>query len=558
MLKSKPRTRAFRRPLSALLAAALLAGPALARQQSAAAAASAALTEAERAAVSAIKVETLREVTAALSADDMQGRGTGQPGGEKASQYIAERFRRIGLKPLGDKGSYFQQLKFREIEIAPDSYFKADDAALKMGDDYAPTPPYSGDEDLSGRVVFVGYGVQNQTHNDLRNLDVRGKVVVLIEGPPKGVAEAQWKKLKAPFEIRKGLITQGAAALVATNAGDEQTPYPMLADYLTRRQLEPADARQWPAELPPFIALSDAGAEKLFAGSGTTYAQARAAADRGEIVSRELKTTAKIKIKFKSAKVAAGNVVGYLEGSDPALKSEAVVYTAHYDAWGLGADGRLFHGAADNALGVAEMISVAESMLAAKERPRRSVIFLALTGEEYGGYGGDYWVKKPTWDIKKVAADFNFDGVGTEIYGPLKKIVGFGAEHSDLGATLQAVAAASNDAIIPDPMPEEKSFYRSDHYAFVKKGVPALMLMGAPDITTEALVARIKDYEKRAYHLPADVIQPDWNWEGPRGLAQVGLLVGLRVANADAMPAWLTSSPFNRKRGTDDDPPPEP
>jgi Zn-dependent M28 family amino/carboxypeptidase len=332
----------------------------------------------------------------------------------------------------------------------------------------------------------------------------------------------------------------------------------MLADYLSRRQLELADEEQMPPQLPPFVALSDAGAEKLFAGSGTTYAQARAAADRGEIASRELKATAKIKIKFKSAKVAGSNVVGYLEGSDPALKSEAVVYTAHYDAWGLGGDGRLFHGAADNALGVAEMIAVAEVMLAAKERPRRSVIFLALTGEEYGGYGGEYWVKKPTWDIKKVAADFNFDGVGTEIYGPLKKIVGFGAEHSDLGATLQAVAAASNDAVVPDPMPEEKSFYRSDHYAFVKKGVPALMLMGAPDITKEALVARIKDYEKRAYHLPADVIQPDWNWEGPRGLAQVGLVVGLRVANADAMPAWLTSSPFNRKRGTNEPPPPEP
>jgi hypothetical protein len=557
LLKSKPRTQALRRLLSALLVAALLPSPALARQQ-AAAAPSAALTEAERAAVAAVKVETLREVTAALSADDMQGRGTGQPGGEKAAQYIAERFKQLGLKPLGDKGSYFQQIKFRETEITPDSFFKAGDAALKLGEDYVPTPPYSGDEDVSGRVVFVGYGLQNQSHNDLRNLDVRGKVVLLIEGPPKGITEAQWKKLKAPFEIRKALIMQGAAALVATGEGNEQTPYPMLADYLTRRQLELADAEQEPAQLPPFVALSDAGAEKLFAGSGTTYAQAHEAADRGEIVSRELKTTAKIKIKFRGAKVAGSNVVGYLEGSDAALKSEAVAYTAHYDAWGLGADGRLFHGAADNALGIAEMIAVAESMLAAKERPRRSVIFLALTGEEYGGYGGEYWVKKPTWDIKKLAADFNFDGVGTEIYGPLKKIVGFGAEHSDLGATLQAVAAASNDALIPDPMPEEKSFYRSDHYAFVKKGVPALMLMGAPDITKEALVARIKDYEKRAYHLPADVIQPDWNWEGPRGLAQVGLLVGLRVANADAMPAWLTTSPFNRKRGTNEEPPPEP
>ena len=557
MLKSNSRTQTYSRLLSALLAAVLLASPTHAWQQ-AAAAPSAPLTDAERAAIANIKIETLREVTAALSADDMQGRGTGQPGGEKAAQYIAARFKQLGLKPLGDKDSYFQPIKFRETELTSDTVFKVDDAALKLGDEYAPTPLSISDKDVSGRVVFVGYGVQNQSHNDLRNLDVRGKIVLLIEGPPKGITEEQWKKAKAAFAIKRALIMQGAAALVSTNRGTEQTPYPMLADYLTRRQVELADAEQAPTELPPFMTISDAGAEKLFAGSGTTYAQAHAAADRGEIASRELKPTAKIKIKYKSAKVAGSNVIGYLEGSDPTLKSEAVVYTAHYDAWGLGADGRLFHGAADNALGIAEMTTVAESMLAAKERPRRSVIFLALTGEEYGGYGGEYWVKKPTWDIKRVAADFNFDGIGTEIFGPLKNIVGFGAEHSDLGATLQAVAAASNDAVIPDPMPEEKSFYRSDHYAFVKKGVPALMLLGAPDIPKDALVTRIKDYEKRAYHLPTDVIQPDWNWEGPRGLAQVGLVVGLRVANAEAMPAWLTSSPFNRKRGTNEEPPPEP
>jgi hypothetical protein len=181
-----------------------------------------------------------------------------------------------------------------------------------------------------------------------------------------------------------------------------------------------------------------------------------------------------------------------------------------------------------------------------------------LTGEEYGDLGSEYWTKKPTWDIKRVAADFNFDGIGTEIYGPLKKVVGFGAEYSDLGALLASAAAALNDVVMPDPMPEEKAFYRSDHYAFVKRGVPALMLLGAPDLTKEQLVARVHDYEKKAYHLPTDIIQPDWNWEGARGLAQLGLVVVLRVANADAMPAWLPNSRFNRKRGTDEPPPPEP
>ena len=123
---------------------------------------------------------------------------------------------------------------------------------------------------------------------------------------------------------------------------------------------------------------------------------------------------------------------------------------------------------------------------------------------------------------------------------------------------MQAAAAASGVQIMPDPMPEERAFVRSDHYAFVKKGVPALMLMGAPDVSKEKLIRMVKDYQKRAYHLPGDTVSDAWNWEGPRGLAQLGLVVGMRVANADAMPAWLPSSPYNRERGTNKEPPPEP
>jgi Zn-dependent M28 family amino/carboxypeptidase len=201
---------------------------------------------------------------------------------------------------------------------------------------------------------------------------------------------------------------------------------------------------------------------------------------------------------------------------------------------------------------------MAEALVGSPAKPRRSVVFLAVTGEEYGLHGSEFWVKNPTWKIKQVAADLNFDGMGTEIRGPLKKIVGFGAEHSELGALLASVAQATGGVVVPDPMPEEKSFYRSDHYAFVKRGVPALMLMGSPDVDAAALVADVKGYEKTRYHQPSDVVTADWNWEGPAGLARLGVVMGLRVANADAMPAWLPASPFNRKRGTDEPPPPEP
>ena len=563
---NESKTKAWRALLSLLLvAAALLASPAgaLARQSQATAAAAAtapALTDAERELAARVRTETIKEVTATLSAPEMQGRGTGQPGGDAAAKYIAERFSKLGLKPLGDRGSYQQAIKFREYRLAPETSFAAGDAPMKLGDDFVFTPPMNGDKDVTGRLVFVSYGLRMPAakRDDLKNMDLRGKVVVLLQGPPKGVPESDWNKAKAGLYVMRTLLAEGAAALVFANTSTEEMPYATLADYLTRRQVEREDDEQPPAALPPFINVSDAGAEKLFAGSGTTYAQARERADRGEFVSQELKLTAKIKLRRREAKVTGSNVVGYLEGSDPKLREEAVVYSAHYDAWGATGDGRFYAGAADNALGVGEMVSMAEALASSPAKPRRSVIFLAVTGEEYGLHGSEFWVKNPTWKIKQVAADLNFDGMGTEIRGPLRKIVGFGAEHSELGSLLASVAAATGGVVVPDPMPEEKSFYRSDHYAFVKRGVPALMLMGSPDVNAAAIIADVKQYEKTRYHQPSDVVTADWNWEGPTGLARLGVVMGLRVANADAMPAWLPASPFNRKRGTDEPPPPEP
>lgn len=554
------------RALVALLlaaAASLAPARALAQQAQAAVAATAtapALTESERELSARIKTETIKEVTAALSAPEMQGRGTGQPGGDTAAKYIADRFAKLGLKPLGDKGSYLQSIKFREYKLLPETSFMAGDTQLKMQDDFAFIPPMNGDKDVSGRLVFVGYGlrVPSAKIDDFKGMDLRGKVAVILQGPPKGFDKDEWKKQKGALYVMRTLLAEGVSALVFANTSTEETPYATLADYLTRRQVEPADEEQRSRELPPFIYVSDAGAEKLFAGSGLTYAQARERAERGEFVSQELKLSAKIRLRRTEAKVTGSNVVGYLEGSDPKLKEEAVVYSAHYDAWGATPDGRFYAGAADNALGVGEMISMAEALVASPAKPRRSIVFLAVTGEEYGLHGSEFWVKNPTWKLKQVAADLNFDGMGTEIRGPLKKLVGFGAEHSELGALLTSVAAATGSVVVPDPMPEEKSFYRSDHYAFVKRGVPALMIMGTPDVDKQAIIADIKDYEKTRYHQPSDVVTSDWNWEGPTGLARLGIVMGLRLANADTMPAWLTGSPFNRTRGTDAPPPPEP
>ena len=165
-----------------------------------------------------------------------------------------------------------------------------------------------------------------------------------------------------------------------------------------------------------------------------------------------------IDVTIKREQAVGSNVVGVLEGSDAKLKDQAVVYTAHYDAYGIEPSGRIYPGAADNALGVGEITAIAEAFIKSNTKPRRSIIFLAVTGEEHGLLGAEHWVKHPTWPIEKIAADLNLDGIGTEVYGPVKRIVGFGAEYSDLGKVMEDVLTATGMILTPDPLPEEGVF----------------------------------------------------------------------------------------------------
>lgn len=519
-----------------------------------------ALSSTERQLVESINIESIKKSVNELSAPEMLGRGTAQPGGDKAAAYLADRFAKLGLKPLGDNNTYLQSIKFKETSVTPETTITAGKHTLKLGPDFFVMPPFTGDENLNGQLVFVGYGavLSGLKRNDLGVLDVKGKVVVLREGPPPELTKEAWDKGQGNIEIIRGLISRGAAGLILINKYSEMRSYADSADYLTRRRVELESERDLPEFLPPFIAVSEAGADKLFADSGVTKAEAFAKSDREDFTPIDLKQPATITVRFKKAKGAGSNVVGLLEGSDPRLKSEALVYSAHYDAYGVSTDNRIYHGAADNGLGVAEMLAVAETMSKAATKPRRSVIFIAVTGEEYGGFGSDYWVKNPTWNIKQVAANLNLDGMGTEVYGPVKVLVGYGTEHSTLGALMNEVAVASGIKVIPDPMPEANAFYRSDHYLFVKRGIPALMILGAPDLPTKEWTDRLKKWSKTDYHQPTDVVRPDWDWSGPRTIASLMLVMGLRIANDETMPSWLPTSVFNRERGTAKPAPDEP
>ena len=529
------KTALWQKSLSALMLAVFLFGQAFAQ--------TGALSATEKEIADKITIPTIKEATAALSAEDMQGRGTMQPGGDKAANWIADRFQKLGLKPLGDKGGYLQKIDFKESAATSETTFKVGEETLAHGTDFAFVPMNNGNKDIGGEMVFVAYGIQAQSikRDDLAGIDVSGKVVVMLEGPPASIPKEAWKKQNASFVFMQGIMMKGAAAIVYIGHGREEHSPDESIQYLGRRQIMMPDEEGYPAEVPPIIYVGAKAAEKLFAKSGVTLKDALAQSENTSFKPIKLNQKAKIVAKYKMTKGTSSNVVGYIEGSDPTLKSEAVLFSAHYDAYGV-ENGKIYPGAADNALGVAEMLAVAEAF--SKIKPKRSMVFLAVTGEEYGLYGSKYWAKKPTWDIKKVAANLNLDGIGSEVYAPVKTMVGYGAEHSTLGAMLADVAKIMDINVIPDPIPDEKIFLRSDHYSFVERGVPALMLMGAPAGEKEVWMKRIKDWEKTDYHNPGDTIKPDWAWEGAETVAEVMGIMGWRISEMGKMPEWLSTSRF--------------
>ncbi len=532
----------LRKLMSAMLVSLLIFGQILAQTV---APAKAVLSTEEKELAAKIDIQTIKDGTATLSSAEMEGRGTMQPGGDKAANWIADRFKSLGLKPLGDKGSYLQKVDFKEIVPTAETALTIGDEKLNFGTDFSVLPMNNGNSEVSGEMVFVGYGivVKGINRDDLKGVDVQGKIVVLFNGYPAGITKKEWNDNKASYLFRQNLIQKGAAAIVYVGNGTEDSMTEESISYFSRRQITMPNEEGFPTGYPPFIYVGAKAAEKLFAKSGVTLKDAAAQAETNTFKGFKLNQKAKLVAKYKATKGVSSNVVGYIEGSDAKLKEEAVLFSAHYDAYGKEGD-KIYHGAADNALGTAEMLAVAEAFSKSPNKPKRSLIFLAVTGEEYGLYGSKYWAKKPTWDIKKVAGNLNLDGVGTEVYGPVKTIVGYGAEHSTLGAMMADVSAAMGITVAPDPVPDENIFYRSDHYSFVERGVPALMLMGAPEGDIQNTMKRMKEWEKTAYHLPADVIQKDWSWEGAKAVADVMGIMGLRLANADTMPSWLGNSRF--------------
>ncbi|WP_226704883.1 M28 family peptidase [Microbulbifer elongatus] len=483
-----------------------------------------------------------------LASDLLEGREAGTRGYDLAAAYVAERFRAIGLKP-GVGESYFQPvplLEYRTAEGTQGSLTITRDGQvveLLSEVDYAVTPTAANwDVDVEGELVFVGYGVESPFfgRNDFAAIDLEGKIAVfLISNDPSLPSEeaAHFRRMKTASASQHGAV---ATIDLYTPEFEAIYAYEKLA-----RNIKTDSRMRWRNEgdepyldAPNILAravLSQAATKKLFPYGDLGWESLLGKIESGGVPSFSMGLTAQLKIQSKQKNLISHNVVAVLPGSDPELKHEYVLVTGHLDHEGIkrgGTDGadHIYNGAMDNAVGIASMLEVAAQMV--KQPPKRSVIFLALTAEEKGLIGSDYYAQNPTVPKREIVANINLD-MPILTYD-FEDVVAFGAAHSNLQEMAAGVMDELGVRLVPDPAPERAIFVRSDQYSFVKQGVPAIYLSPGPG--GDGKEAKDK-FLGEHYHEPSD----EWGhirYPVAAKFARVNIAVTSAVANAGERPYW--------------------
>jgi Zn-dependent M28 family amino/carboxypeptidase len=489
----------------------------------------------------------------ALANDGMRGRETGSPEHLRAAQYVAGHFKEAGLEPAGTDG-FLQAVAFksRRIVEAQSSLAlvsKGRAAPVVLGDEATFGMRIDPAPDVDAPLVFAGYGLQvpELSHDDFTGLDVKGKVIVHITGAPSNVpgamaAHYQHASQRAALARRLGAL----GYITITNPKSMDVPWERSSPNRLNASMALADEEMNDtAGQKVSIAFNPARAERLFEGSGHTLAALLKIADDGQALPRfPLPLSVRATVTVQNTNVESHNVAGVVKGSDPALAGEYVVLTAHLDHVGVGAPingDSIYNGAMDNAAGIATMIETAGVVVRA--RPKRSVVFLAVTGEEKGLLGSRYYALEPTVPKAAIAANLNMD-MFLPLF-PLKTLTVFGLDESDLTDDVKAVAQEMGIGTQPDPQPLRNRFIRSDQYSFIREGVPALALnVGAAPNSPEARIEA--DWTRDRYHAPADdLTQPIDRGAAVAFTDAIGRLT-VRIANRPTRPAWKADSFFKR------------
>ncbi len=504
-----------------------------------------------------------------LSDDGFEGREPGSLSGELAAKYIAHRLEMAGIKP-GNNGSYFQPVSLVAVKADPKSKLSVVGKNATFEYDFGrefvvSTSSQMENVNVEAELVFVGYGVDapEQDWNDYKGKesDYRGKILVMmVNDPPPTEKDPNRFGGKALTYYGRWTYKEeeaarrGAAGLILIHT-DESAGYGWNV-------VETSLGGSWRFEVErdsndntPFLPMkswvTNETAKRIFAQAGKNLDELREKAKSKKFKPVKLGIRARLNQKYDLKRVKSNNVVGYFEGRDARLKDEHILYTSHWDHLGVGkpnAEGdTIYNGALDNASGVAQTIAIAEAFtkLRPKDRPKRSQVFLFTTAEEQGLLGAEYYARNPAYPLEKTAANINIDG--GNLYGITRDFGALGAERSNLGKFVDKALKRRGMTFTPDNRPEQGYFFRSDHFPFAKKGVPALSIrnggdyVGKPADFSEKLLA---DYNKNHYHQPSDEFRDEWVFDGMVQMLDVVFDIALQASDVKKLPRYNKKDEF--------------
>ena len=507
------------------------------------------------AALAAIQPEAIEHHIQVLAHDSLEGRAPGTAGYAGAALYVEDRFVELGLQPAGENGSYRQHVPLQQSTVVEDESgmsISSSSGTVELvydEDFYLGADPLRGSVDIvDAPVAFVGFGVSAPAlgYDDYAEIDVDGKVVVFLSGAPSAFPSNERAYYSSGATKTAEAVARGAIGTLTFWAPDDpRFRWTVNANRAKRGSFSWLDDAGRPnrgnAAILGSASLNHGAAAALFEGAPTSLEDAVSAAVTSTAQAFDLATRVSIQTRTAHRQVDSWNVVARLEGSDPELRDEYVTYVGHVDHFGIGVpvDGdSIYNGAHDNASGTSIVLEIARAFTALATRPRRSILFMVVTAEEWGLLGSDYFVQNPTVPQSSLVANFSLDM--PFLFHPLLDIVPYGSEHSSMGASVAQAAARLGLAIGPDPIPEQVLFIRSDHFSFIRQGIPALFIKsgfetGDPELDGGAINTA---FRQNLYHTPFDETDQGFDYEAGAGHARVNFLTGYVIAQEEDRPSW--------------------
>jgi len=515
-------------------------------------------------AVSRITAETMRDYVKELSDDSYEGRGPGSPGDEKARRYIAAQLQSMGLQPGAADGSWEQPFDLVGVTAEqPDSWTFNDNGnelTFKQWDQFIVSSGVQSEWAAinDAEVVFVGYGIQAPEYDwdDFKGQDLSGKVLLMLNNDPDwdpnlfGGETRLWYG-RWDYKYLSAARQGAAGAIIIHTTPSAGYPFQVVQTSWTGEQFELPAGDEARLQIEGW--LTENAASELVEFAGLDLQALQEAADNRDFEPVSLGVSTSLAMPVSLNRVTTANVLGLLPGSDPELREEAVIYTAHHDHLGIGtpddSGDNIYNGAMDNASGVAQILAIAEAIKALPEAPKRSMLFAFVGAEEQGLLGSEYYAANPTFMPGRIAANLNYDG--GNIWGHTHDVTFIGLGKSSIDTIVRGIASEQGREVRPDQFADRGYFYRSDQFSFAKIGVPAMYLdtgTSFVDRPPEWGREQVNHYTEVNYHQPSDEYDDSWNFDGMIADATLGFWAGLSIANAQEMPQWEPGDEFEAAR----------